>query len=630
MMQDYTPADWLFEVNESRAEVSKHLGDLEDDEMKFAGMGYSSEYPRDISHSDIVNNAQRWRAVVLPKILVRAENVRVRTRRPGAQRMRAIALQGALHRWAVETDVMSLQEELGHQFSVRWAACKVLKEPAPGQWQYEDPTWWPQATPLSLRMFGWDHHATRRQGCQFFWDLIVRDKEDFLQEAREHPERGWDEEVIEGMTPTDEVEQARGDDSYRRRRPMVGYYSIWCPSLEFNDKGEIGKRGKKYTPERFSNGGTLTIPVGGSRQPSDAWLRPPRPFIGPRTGPYVFAGDQIVLDHVAPLGPIPAGEVQSNNINSIARAICDASAQRKVVGVIGYDVGELQEVLVGGQHLGIYKAPGVQDLAKNFAQVPLGGADATQFAAYNLFMQQYQEAVGLQDAAIGNVQGVGTATEVVTAQNAANTRFGKSADKFRSQVVRQIFKTVAAYMLSDPDVSMPVDVRRLQAFVDERTGQIAPFPVLRGGIEKKGAGGKSRWERYDLSDEYEVEFSFPGDPQTQNEVAAITHGVQLAPMIAQLPGLPWEDWLRRLDDSYGVIDVLSGINVTALQEFQAMMMQMQMGQGGAGAQQQPEPAEAPQPKLVQEITVRPRFSPTTGSKSSGPKTAGANGLGGKA
>lgn len=175
--------------------------------------------------------------------------------------------------------------------------------------------------------------------------------------------------------------------------------------------------------------------IGGAN--SAKYLREPRKYVGPATGPYVIFGSQTVPGQVYPLSPLQATRDLWDELNAHAeQASRDAQTAKKLVVVDGRQVGDPIRRAESGS---VVTIPG---FANSMEQVDLGGVNPSTLEYMGVLRERLDRLVGLTDTVRGNITGA-TAEEISVAQRNRNLRVRMMQNSFRRSVVQLV--TVAAW-----------------------------------------------------------------------------------------------------------------------------------------------------------------------------------------
>lgn len=590
-------ADLLDEIRYAEVDRDNALGDYARTLEEYAGRGFRESNTR--TSGALENHLFEVVAQEVPKYVSNSPRVTVKTARTGVQKQAATALEFAINRWIRETEIVKQEEMAAVDFSQRWAVLHVSREPKPSQPEGEkQPKYWPVMRRVSLQDFIWDYQAKTMDECRFFAHRIEIDKEDLIRQGEENPDQGWNVDEIKALyeTPPSEMFESGTPNNWTRNkkqrdqgttdRKRIEYYEIWIPEIELE---------KSKGPKKGYNGTIYTLGVGQTAkgEPTSKHLRDPRPFWGPRWGPYSVFGSYVVPDDPAPLSQTTAVSEQTDDLNAHARSVArSAGAYKKVVFVSNADP-DLQQKVKEGEHQ--YVLPvNTEEIARNIAQVEFAGVTQTELAYLELSRQRLDRVSGLSDAMRGEATGQATATENKIAAAAGGTRSGFNALKFSRGMLRGI-KTAAWYIFADDDFETELGPEAAGKLMNPETGEPIMVPWYAGGIETE------RGESFDDFDGYEFEIDLlsmdgPGSPEAQEASAVMDQNIMMAQMMPQMLWVDWDEvWKRRAEiqnDPHlaGMFDTKLARNVGA------MMLQLQGEPPAAQGQ------VAPQPRMSQDMS----------------------------
>jgi hypothetical protein len=402
--------------------------------------------------------------------------------------------------------------------------------------------------------------------------MWIRDKSSVLEDARKNPKAGWIIENIEHLAySSDNVRMKRQKKDVPDREEILGY-DIWIPEIELEDSPgtDEGFHGTIYTIAVDA----ATDPLGKERT---GMIREPRPFYGPRWGPYIQYGVHPVPNDSYPLSPLLAVSMQVEELNRHDRSMSESAARYK--RVLLYDQADVKTAqdLRDATHDHFV---GVRGLDKErIIPAEIGGITDQQITFKQMLKERLDRVSGFGDAQRGIVQGRGTATEATIADANADVRIAFTKQQFQGAVERTL-QTVAWYMYHDDQIVFPLGQEAAQVFED-------PDPWFVGGQH----GGESGASFDDLELEieaYSMERSDEGLNQ-RRRLQAFQMVLAIAPIAAQTP---WIDWAELLDMTG---DALNLPELGAL--FKADVAAEAMGQ----MQQDEEPPPGSEPRLSKDV-----------------------------
>lgn len=537
------PKDLYAEIEGAEEVREKHLANLQDQVERYHGPYYKEGTFGDYASE---NHYYEYISLIVPRLVFDNPRVRVGTRRPGTQDMVAQAIRHGLNRWIRDTNLRTSLTEIATDVVFNYGVALITEEenktltPKTGVQKPSHPMR-PTVTRIPPKRFIVDPAATSMEDARFVGHRWVRDKEDLLEMAKEKSDEGWDVEAIESLThTTDKRELGRNSDTPDRKEVVC--YEIWIPEVELEDSP--GKN------EGF-HGTIYTLGVASAKDSDEkvAFVREPRPYYGPRWGPYTLFGLYQVPNSIYPLGSLTAIEGQIEELNRHAEAAATSADQyKKLILVDNTDPKFVQRVKDGKDNFVIP----VSGLERNrVVQAEVGGMTQQQLSYLQVARERLDRNSGLSDAQRGNVEGRGTATEVTVAAEAGTARMAFMKRQF-SDAVQKMLCTVAWYLYYDDRVVMPLGLEAEREFGEED-------PWLVGGEHDPDSGAS--FDDLELEIEpYSMERTTEGSHQRKiMEMFQIV--TQTAQMIPQMPYVDWEALFAKIGDAINVPDMGSLIDV---------------------------------------------------------------------
>lgn len=573
MALDTSVSGWLDELRYARENNRKYMHGYRDDLKNFVGTGYKEAFGR----SQPENHTLEWFSLMRAQCLMGNPRFRFSTDVPGDPQLRAQAYSYAVTNWARQTRMRNLNERLLMDWGFRRAVCLVTSEPRPGYAEEEDPPYWPAAYSIDPMRFRADPAATNPETWQWSAHLNIVSRRQLLDLASDS-KSGWNERAI-NMLAEMNVKKFRDDTTQIPERDEVAYWEIWAPSVELNEsKG----------PRKGFHGTLFTVV---DEQALDVgWLRNPRPYFGPRAGPYVVSGDYIVPGDAMPLSHVVATKSQTDHVNRIKRATIRAiEAYKKLILI--RNGSNLESKIKDGKDLFVYSYDDA-DIKSNVVQMEIAGATEQHFAAAQDAHGTLDRVSGMTDEMRGESQVGVKATQAAIAAQAGNTRTSFDVAKFRD-FITEIGRRVGYYFARDHDVEMELPPEIASLVPHPKTGMPLSAAKLRGGQAK----GESL-------DEYETlrlavvagstERDVATDVQLKDQVMSMTvqEVAALGPQTA--PFIDWQTILDARADYYEMPELKHIVNIEAMGAIGAAMMQAGQQQGGTP----PQPGQGAQPRVV--------------------------------
>ena len=515
------------------------------------------------------NHVYEYLSLTVPRIVHDNPRVETRTRRPMSQGDSAAALEHGINRWIRDTDVRSTLIRVAYDMLISFGATITTQEPA----RTYDPgaglkSYWPQCYRIPSRRLIVDPLALSFDQARYVGHMWIRDKEDLLEEAKNDPT--WNADVLERLAADvgteDYYDQHRGRDVPSRNEVVC--YDIWVPEMELDDSPgvEFGFHGTIYT-----------ITVGQTNGQSDPdkvdYIRKPRPYYGPKSGPYSFFGAYYVPDSSYPLSPIMASLGQADELNAHVRSAARSAAQYKRLILVDSKSKKLMQDVKSQPDNFVVPVEGLD--RDRVIPIELGGITNQQVSYIQMARERLDRSSGIHDVMRGNISGSATATEVATADASSSVRI----DYIKRQFVRaaeQMMYKVGWYLWNDDRVFFPLGADSAQ-----QMGMQEPF--FQGGGEPPAS-----------YDDIELEVDAYSMERT-NEVLQQRRALETLQVISnvaaampQAPYVNWEAILKQVGDSMnmpGMAELIDRQALAQMQQQAAMQQQVQMMSDQAAASQ---------------------------------------------
>ena len=183
------------------------------------------------------------------------------------------------------------------------------------------------------------------------------------------------------------------------------------------------------------------------------FVREPRSYVGPRSGPYQVFGIYTVPDDPYPLSPIVALIPQMNDVNAHLRAMkYNASAYKRIIAVDSRNPKLAQDIR-DRDDLYVVLSDGID--ASQVVPIEVGGITPQMVQYAGMAQDRLDRVSGINDAMRGNIGGQATATEVSVADSASGLRISHIKRQFQESV-NEVIKTVAWFMFHDGKISFPL------------------------------------------------------------------------------------------------------------------------------------------------------------------------------
>lgn len=547
------------------------------------------------------NHAHEYLSLTIPKLVANNPRVKCSTKRGGKAPMVSAMMQAALNRWIQDTNHRRFLERAAADYLTGWTIAMVTLEARPGQMDNEDVVTRPIAVLLDRRDVFWDPLAPSWERCRYIGHKFPRDLEDLIAEAKENPELGWDLAEVEALAADaalDELGRARdgGVLADGPRRGEVLLYEVWIPEIDLEGKRDERHFGALYTLAHCASTASKDESKSGPR-----FVRKPRPFYGPRTGPYYMFGCYDVPNRSVPLSPLVANRKQAAGLNATSKVLNDAIAAYKKIGVGEALKPAEAKRIKSASHGDVVLVAGIDK--QKFLELELGGPTETIVNAWTLQRQRLDTNAGMDDAVRGNVTGEGTATEVAIASETTSARMAFIGQKFQNSD-EGLLRAIAWYMFNEETVVYPL-------------GQVEGGRTLwfQGGTSSADDTGFKDFDDLEIQIErYSMERTSEAlqARRAMEMVNIITTLAPQVPLIAQFTDV--KTLVGVLGDALNLPDLGRVFDIDKAKEEGQRQMEAQ----SAGEEQ---------PRLLRDVeaTPRPKRPSATGSAKPGNKTGAAAG-----
>jgi hypothetical protein len=366
-----------------------------------------------------------YAAFMMPEVAYSSPTPRVKAKRPAMHQDVAEAMQHAAAHWAspqgsdflAENELCCWEGFSGH------AVMRVGVEPMTNGAAAADLAIYSERVPRKHFLIDGDGLSKKKGrwiGHEYFRDL------DDIQNAE------WaDPAAVESLVQEYSQKDDRGEGSHSTPdRKLVRLIDIYVPAHKI----------------------LLTL-----AQPQDSakavFLRPPRPFWGPGSGPYAVLNYYDIPDEPLGMGPLQAIFDQYEELNAHLRAAGTEAATAKTITFVDASAPEIEHALKTGDSGGVYA---VKDLKDKIQVVQTGVVTAGRLDYAQSVRDRFDRVIGFSDAQRGRATG-GTATESQIVQSNADMRtewLRKKALEF----VTEILSKVCWYLFNDPNVVMELSV----------------------------------------------------------------------------------------------------------------------------------------------------------------------------
>jgi hypothetical protein len=573
-MLDTTPTNLFLEIESAERYRDSHLEHYGDLMKDYVGPMYGG---LDVEEFAPENHVYEYLSLTVPRLIHDNPKVRVTSRRPVSQGDVAMAIEHGINRWVRDTNVRGVIQRAAYDTLLTYGVVLTSQAPMPGQ----DPqanykSYWPNCYRISPKRFLIDPVAISVPEARYMGHMWVRDKEDLLEDAKLDP--SWNSDVIENLAESwehDDLGKARSRDREVPERHEVVAYDLWVPEIELKDSPG---------PEFGFHGTIFTIAAGGDhygeKDSSKAdFIREPRPYYGPPTGPYTMYGAYYVPDSPYPLSPLMASTGQMNELNDHIRSASASAANYKRLILVDAKNKKLVQDVKSQPHDYVVPVEGLDN--DSVIQMELGGITNQQVSYIQMARDRLDRNSGIHDAMRGNITGGATATEVSIAEGSSTMRLAYIRQQFQESVRNTLMK-VAWFMHNDDRVAFP-----LGADAADQLGMGEPWFV--GGMDDSGAFDDLELE----VDAYSMERVNEGLRQ-RRAMEAFQIITQVAQAMPQMPYVDWNGMLDKLGDSMNMPDLSGLVDSEMLGQMMQQQEQMAAQQQQLAAAQQEADIQATQ------------------------------------
>ena len=465
-MLSFDPVRMMAEKSaQKRARDERLVGAL-DLVQRYPGPWWS-EPPGPRSPFDSENTSFEYVSFIMSQLVWANPRWRVSTRRPRAQEMVAEAIDHGMNRWTVDGDMKTTLEDLAVDFSFCWGVGHVTPVRRPETYEAEDPRFWPQFSRISPLDFGFDQRCPNWRRARMLWHDYRVDKDDLLEMAKRDAElprderEGWLMAPIRELQETSESERtlarasafARGVHEDAPDRKQVTLTQIYLPTHRLPNKPG---------PEDGFNGTIVTLGTSGSGEHTAVEVMKPKPFYGPRWGPYTLFGCYIVPDSPFPLSALVASGGHIEQASRLSKAVDAQVEAYKRLLLVGAQDPQLAATIKSGKNDHVYFARQLQNIDALVRSFEMGGTSVSNLNAEARAVNKRNRSLGMDEVQRGNVTGDGTATEVQFAVEASLSRQGYVKGRFQD-ACRRVGRTVAWYLYHDDRIEFPLGPDAIEA-----------------------------------------------------------------------------------------------------------------------------------------------------------------------
>lgn len=537
MSFDVSP-DNLYREAEGAIAFRKRHTDLSQELIRaMAANRYRSDWQTDEDRHE--NHAFEWIVNMVPNLVYTNPAVDLKSTTLPDDDRAVLAARAGMNSWIKAVDLAGILTEIATDLQFDFGVGLISLAPTPGPSSsaalYSDneagepPSLRPMLHRLSPRRFFCDPQCTGPRQARYMGHIWIDDLERLLAAKLPDGTPKYDREAIEAMAVDERVDdllketgQTVGGDRVTRRQ-LVGY--------------------EMFIPE---TGMIYTIAASGPTHSGNArvvkYLRKPRRYRGPQTGPYVLFGLYGVPDQIYPLPPLAVVHDLMEEINAHAgQASEDAGAAKQLIVTDGDP--KLVNTITSAANGTVIAIPQFSGRAQAFQ---IGGPQKTNLDYIALLRDRLDRITGLTDSVRGSITGA-TAEEIHTTQANRNLRIRFAQSRFRSSVI-ECLRVVLYHLWNNPNVRFPV------RSVDETTGD-AMVGEFQGGPDPTSQQEQPSVDSLSIEIEpYTMEAVDQAVLQARMQRAGDLIFNVSQVMVAQ----PWMRWRKIIDDQFETLNIKGG------------------------------------------------------------------------
>lgn len=433
------------------------------------------------------NHWFEWLNTIKPQVVYDNPKVRVRSRRSGPHKIAAMAMEAGLNAWTPAVGLWRTLSRIFDDSAFSYGVARIGYEPAGGADPADAGTGAVPYRPVVRRVdpgrWFCDHAAdfydpVNGQG-RYAGHVWWRDKDDLLADPR------YNLQAVEKLVA--DADLKKRDRNYGKtptdRNEIIGY-ELWVPEIQTSD--DPNAHGTLFTLASARNeSGDMVEPE---------WIRDPRPFFGPRTGPYVMFGYHFVPNCPYPLSPFAAVYEQIRELNAHATSAARSAANSKRIGVVdalNQDAADILADTPDGQ-IAVVQGGNKEKIVET---LDLGGVRKEAYEYLDRLYDRRDRVTGLSEAARGNVDKDATATAIADAAAMRNTRTAMLHRLF-TEGTQSVLQAAGFYLFHMTDAVYPLNQELANLFVprpkylppEEDAEDLAqemglPLETVRGALE---------------------------------------------------------------------------------------------------------------------------------------------------
>jgi hypothetical protein len=458
------------------------------------------------------NDVHTYKAFMLPELCFGTPSARIAAKRPSIHEEVADALDAAVESWIAESD-FGAEVQFTVDGAISGYGILHISVESPRGGGYSADALRPYACDIPARKFLIDKDCEKHKYARFYGHQYERDLDQVLANPRLTPE------AIEKLT-----EMAGEGEATTKENPLA---------FTDGDGGSSPEKKKLKLVDLYivetAQVATLAM-MDGTPQPF--WVNQPRPFWGPKNGPYVIYGMYHIDGDPLPMGPIQPWLAQSQEKNAhLAAAAVDASTAKKL-WLTDASQPDVKKAITDGNNGDVIPIKGLNK--DSVVEIETGTMSNNRLEYIATIQERMDRVSGQSDAQRGRAAKT-TATEADIVESNADIK----TEWMRSKVVIATtiaIKNVLWYFIHDPNVVQKVSRQ------DPATGEMIEGIFIGGNAEGE--------DPVDVDD-----FTITLDPQSMQRTDDTVlqqrwlQLIQLCPQIAQLQQMGFN--VRWLVDQYG-------------------------------------------------------------------------------
>jgi hypothetical protein len=500
--------------------------------------------------------------------------------------------------WSLDTQFDREYERVIDRMCNGYAWGLVSQVPRRGYEQIDDGPNTPAVDLLRPQLAGCDPIGGTFPSARYVYHVCIHVHSELVSIAESAPDE-WNVDAVRRMK-TETTSSMRGAVVQGIDRKEVSYVSMWVPgyTLPPGDKAWAGvdekTRAKCHgTIFKFAVCRPNTI-LGFFRDQPDM-IAPPRPYYGPRQGPYVYDGFLDVPDEVRHSSPLIANMGQIEQLNAQERA--NDLIEQRAKTVFAYDgmSADDAQTLEDAKHGDAVRLAGL-DSTKS-ATIDFPGITGDKRARSLELAARVRRNLGMPDTALGEASGAATLGENQIA-DAHLQAITEMLDRRACRWAAQVFLRVAWFAENDSRTIVEQDG---EVLIGGRGRDDGEQGIERAARSKMITEAERQEMLRALPPEGEEEISFDDlgiivervkqDGQSlarfQQSTEFLTVVAPLVPLIAQAGGggEGFQKYMERAADEYGVSEMASVFDMQAAAD---------MAMEAAGAAEEARTAPAPE------------------------------------